>query len=192
MPTIPNGPGNPKHIGDLLDQQGVSWSYYSENLVAAEALCDAGQNYRPTGWNPHMQPFNHFSTFASQTSSYWTTHQKDGLTQFFPALNASTLEAVTWYRPESTYCYGFGNASPAVAAQWMDAFVANITATQLWQQNKLMVSRRTCAGRRTRMTGAVLRARCAPARSCSSTSSESCSIHCTHGAHHRPRCAVRR
>lgn len=141
LPPIPNGPNNPKHIGDLLDPLGVSWCHYSENFTTAEVDCSAGStvSYKPTGWNPHMQPFNHFSTFSSQTSSYWTTHQKDALTDFFPALNSGKLENVTWYRPTSFYCYGFGNNSPRDAAGWMDQFVSQVQASSLWQQKRLAV-----------------------------------------------------
>lgn len=57
LPPIPNGPNNPKNIGDLLDPLGVSWCHYSENFTTAEVDCSPTStvSYKATGWNPHMQ-----------------------------------------------------------------------------------------------------------------------------------------
>ena len=136
LPPIPAGPSRPAMFGDLADLAGVSWAWYSEDLLGAEAVNCTQSGQRQ--FNVHEQPFQHFSTFTSPTDPYWTQHQQDG-NAFFPKLYSGQLEQVTWYAPAQTHDFGVSNNGPAQGTAFLDAFMANITAAPLWQQGKLGV-----------------------------------------------------
>ena len=86
----------------------------------------------------HDQPWQHYSTFALNNSDYWSLHQKDAL-QFWTALAGNTLEPLTWYVPSQVHDFGWSNNSPGAGNAFVDSFVANITASALWQSGKLAV-----------------------------------------------------
>ena len=89
-------------------------------------------------FNVHDQPWQHYSTFALNNSAYWNTHQKD-TSNFWGALAAQALEPLTYFVPSQVHDFGWSNNSPAAGNSFVDAFVANITQSALWQAKKLAV-----------------------------------------------------
>jgi acid phosphatase len=92
-------PQTMKNIGDLLNEKGVRWAWYSG---AWQAALD-GQNSMPIpNFQYHHQPFNYFANMAPGTANR-AEHLKDGGlwgTQFLTAVDEGALPPVTFYKPQ--------------------------------------------------------------------------------------------
>lgn len=86
-------------IGDRLDDNGVSWVWYSGGWSAAESGHPQGD------FQFHHQPFVYFARFAEGTAAR-RDHLKDE-TDFIAAARAGTLPAVSFVKPS-----GFDNEHP--------------------------------------------------------------------------------
>ena len=96
--TLP--PQTMTNIGDLLNQKGITWAYWSG---AWQTALD-GRNASPTpNFQFHHQPFNYFANMAPGTAN--RAHIKDaGLAgvEFLKAIDAGTLPAVSIYKPQGS------------------------------------------------------------------------------------------
>ena len=88
-------------IGDLLSAANVSWAWYGGAWQAA--LNDRSIIFSaPIQFQPHHQPFNFYKQFAPGTAAR-TEHLLDGGlggSEFLKAIDAGTLPAVSFYKPQ--------------------------------------------------------------------------------------------
>jgi phospholipase C len=96
-------PINTRTIGDALNDKGISWAYYGGAYNAAVAL-----QHDPTTANPAIlvgAAYCNICNFESYTNSIMgdatqrTAHIKDA-TDFFAAIDNSTLPAVSFVKPD--------------------------------------------------------------------------------------------
>ncbi len=108
-------------IGDLLSAKGVSWAWYG----SAWKMALSGDNGKPVpNFQTHHQPFNYFKAMAPGTVER-AKHLKDGGPAgeaFLAAVDAGTLEQVTFYKPQGNLNQHSG-ASSVMAG---DAHIADI------------------------------------------------------------------
>ena len=105
--TLP--PQTQKHIGDMLDEKGISWAWYGgawNAALAASTDPHAKVIYGPSlsvpNFQPHHQPFNYFADLAPGTPAR-AQHLLDGGidgAQFLQAVDAGTLPQVAFYKPQ--------------------------------------------------------------------------------------------
>ena len=116
--TLP--PQTMTNIGDLLNQKGVTWAYWSGAWGAALA----GQNKAPVpNFQYHHQPFNYFADMAPGLAN--RDHIMDaGLdgAQFIKAVDAGTLPRVSFYKPQGNLNQHAGYAD----VQAGDAHIADV------------------------------------------------------------------
>jgi phospholipase C len=96
-------PSNVRTIGDALNEKGISWAYYGGAYNAAIAL-----QHDPTSKNPLVQVgaaycnicnFESYATSIMGDAAQRTAHIKDA-TDFFAAVDNSTLPAVSFVKPD--------------------------------------------------------------------------------------------
>jgi acid phosphatase len=105
--TLP--PQTQRHIGDALDDAGVSWAWYAGAWDAAlAASVDRksriiyGPDESAPNFQAHHQPFNYFADLAPGTEAR-TRHLLDGGVggaKFIEAIDAGTLPQVVFYKPQ--------------------------------------------------------------------------------------------
>jgi len=120
-------PTNVRTIGEALNEKGISWAYYGGAYNAAVAL-----EHNPTSSNPAVQvgvAYCNICNFESYTnaimgdSSQRAAHIKDA-TDFFAAIDNSTLPAVSFVKPD-----GLLDGHPASSkVDLFEAMVKNIMA----------------------------------------------------------------
>ena len=140
LPVIPSSASNPAHFGDVCEAHNVTWAYYSEAFLASELTGCKLPGQRQ--FNVHEEPFAHFGAFDvanANTTAYWNLHQKD-TNDFWGNLNANTLEQVSWWNVAQTHDYGLSNGDINHGNAFLDAWMANLTATQKWKQGKVLVA----------------------------------------------------
>ncbi len=95
-------------IVDRLSEKGVDWAWYSGGWgLAVAAGADRTEIFPPRpNFQDHHQPLNYFKRFAPGTDDR-TQHLRDGGTdetprsnRFLAAVEAGTLPAVTYYKPQ--------------------------------------------------------------------------------------------
>jgi acid phosphatase len=86
-------------IGDLLNDAGIDWKWYSGGYAAALSG-DAGSKFQF-----HHQPFVYYQNYADGTAAK-AAHLKDE-TDFFADIDAGTLPPVAFWKP-----YGLQNEHP--------------------------------------------------------------------------------
>ena len=95
--TLP--PLSEQTIGDLLSAKGVGWAWYG----GAWQMALDGKNASPVpAFQYHHQPFNYFAALAPGTAAR-DQHLKDGGldgVEFIKAVDAGSLPAVTFYKPQ--------------------------------------------------------------------------------------------
>jgi acid phosphatase len=105
--TVP--PQTATTIGDLMTNASVDWAWYAGAMQYAidngtyngAAGKDARANLVPD-FQPHHNPFNYYASFAPGTAQR-TAHLRDGGlngTAFLADVDAGTLPAVTFYKPQ--------------------------------------------------------------------------------------------
>jgi phospholipase C len=96
-------PTNVRTIGEALNEKGISWAYYGGAYDAAVAL-----QHDPTSTNPIVavgKAYCNICNFESYTNAIMgdpvqrATHIKD-TTDFFNAIDTSTLPAVSFVKPD--------------------------------------------------------------------------------------------
>ena len=134
--TIP--PVNVRTIGEALNEKNISWAYYGGAYDAAIAL-----QHDPTSTNPLVlvgAAYCNICNFESYTNAIMgdptqrTTHIKDA-TDFFAAIDNSTLPAVSFVKPD-----GLLDGHPASSKEDLfEGMVENIM-DHLTANPKLMAS----------------------------------------------------
>ncbi len=128
--TLP--PQTSQTIGDLLSAKGISWAWYGGAWQAALS----GKNALPIpNFQFHHQPFNYFATMAPGTSER-ATHLKDGGlagTGFLAAIDAGTLEQVTFYKPQGNLNEHAGYADVQAGDAHMAEVVEHLQKSPQWK-----------------------------------------------------------
>jgi acid phosphatase len=148
--TLP--PQTAATIGDLLDEQNVSWAWYSGSWNAA--LVDgsrAGDRHRtviyapvtPGGnpdFQPHHQPFNYYARFDPQThAAARALHLKD-YDDLLGDIAAGRLPSVTFYKPQGNFNQHAGYASVAEGDEHIAALVEELRASPQWPHMVIVVT----------------------------------------------------
>lgn len=87
-------------IGDRLSEKGVSWAWYAggwNDMISGKIK----QREAPEYFQGHHQPFAYFAAYAPGTEAR-RAHLKDA-GEFFDAIAAGTLPAVSFYKPVGKY-----------------------------------------------------------------------------------------
>ena len=95
--TLP--PQTEATIGDLLSSKGVGWAWYAG---AWQATLDHTSVSPSPNFQYHHQPFNYFAAMAPGTAARGE-HLRDGGidgVEFIKAIDAGSLPAVTFYKPQ--------------------------------------------------------------------------------------------
>jgi phospholipase C len=95
--TLP--PQTEETIGDLLSGKGIDWAWYAG---AWKATLDDGNKVPVPNFQYHHQPFNYFAAMAPGTAAR-AEHLRDGGLggdEFIKAIDAGSLPAVTFYKPQ--------------------------------------------------------------------------------------------
>jgi phospholipase C len=134
--TLP--PQTMTNIGDLLNQKGVSWAYWSG--AWGEAL--AGRNTTPVpNFQYHHQPFNYFADMAPGTAN--RDHIKDaGLNgvEFIKAIDAGTLPRVNIYKPQGNLNQHAGYADVNSGDEHIADVISHLEKSPQWPHMLVVVS----------------------------------------------------
>jgi phospholipase C len=109
-------------LGDILDQHGVSWRYYSANLS------DFGYN-----WNA-MDSFNDI-----RNGPDWSTKVVQNPTQIISDIEAGNLAAMTWVTPlnnDSDHPQAHENLGPS----WIASVVDAVGNSSFWDSTAIFVT----------------------------------------------------
>jgi len=112
-------------IGDRLSDKGVTWAWYAGAWDAA--LAHEGNGPKPN-FQYHHQPFNYFSAYAPGTAARARHLLDAGLgddgktNHFIAAIDAGTLPAVSFYKPQGNLNMHAGYADVASG----DAHIAHV------------------------------------------------------------------
>jgi phospholipase C len=135
--TLP--PQSAQTIGDLLSAKGVSWAWYG----AAWGLALAGKNATPVpNFQFHHQPFNYFKTMAPGTEER-AKHLKDGGpagADFLAAIDAGTLEHVTFYKPQGNLNEHAGYADVVAGDTHIADVIAHLQKSPQWGHMVVVVT----------------------------------------------------
>jgi acid phosphatase len=135
--TLP--PQSDQSIGDLLSAEGVSWAWYGG---AWQAALD-GKNAKPVpNFLSHHQPFNYFATMAPGTSER-KKHLKDGGLAgeaFLAAIDAGTLEQVTFYKPQGNLDEHAGYAEIRAGDAHIAEIVEHLKKSKQWEHMVVIVT----------------------------------------------------
>jgi acid phosphatase len=135
--TLP--PQTDQTIGDLLSAKGVSWAWYGGAWEAALS----GKNATPIpNFQFHHQPFNYFVTMAPGTAER-AKHLKDGGlagVAFLKAVDAGTLEQVTFYKPQGDLNEHAGYADVFSGDTHIADVIAHLQKSPQWNHMVVIVT----------------------------------------------------
>lgn len=144
----PLPPQDDATIGDRLSAKGVSWAWYagSWNAALADGAQDPAAERRviyadgegQPNFQPHHQPFNAFRSFAPGTAAR-REHLRD-LADFEAAIDAGTLPAVSFYKPQGTLNEHPGYADVRTGDEHLAALVRRIQAGPQWKSTLIVVT----------------------------------------------------
>lgn len=140
--TLP--PQTQQHIGDLLNNAGVSWAWYGGSWGAA--LADPTVIYGSTNSVPnfqtHHQPFNYFADLAPGTANR-AQHLLDGGTngaEFIKAIDAGTLPQVAFYKPQGNLNEHAGYTDVASGDAHIADLIAHLQKSPQWKNMVVVVT----------------------------------------------------
>ena len=140
----------PQHlttIGDTLSAKGISWAWYAG---AWNAAVDDGARamelrrviYKSdndaANFQPHHQPFNYFENFAPGTAAR-SEHLRDG-DDFLRAVDAGTLPAVAFYKPQGNLNQHPGYANVAAGDDHAAELIARLEKSPQWASTVVIVT----------------------------------------------------
>ncbi len=135
--TLP--PQTEKTIGDLLSAKGVSWAWYG----AAWQMALSGKNATPVpNFQYHHQPFNYFRSMAPGTGER-AKHLKDGGpagAAFLAAIDAGSLEHVTFYKPQGNLNEHAGYADVMAGDVHMADVISHLQKSPQWGHMVVIVT----------------------------------------------------
>ncbi|HZZ94392.1 MAG TPA: acid phosphatase [Usitatibacter sp.] len=127
-----------KTIGDTLTAKGVTWAWYAGAWSQASSDRSVIYNNTVPNFQAHHQPFNYFARFAPGTADR-TTYLKD-YTDLTAAIDAGTLPAVSFYKPQGNLNQHPGYADVADGDQHIADVVNRIKASKLWDSTVIIVT----------------------------------------------------
>ncbi|MFB2588520.1 acid phosphatase [Acinetobacter sp. c1-l78] len=130
------------NIGDLLDNKGISWAWYSGGWN--EALKDPNQIYGGRlQFQTHHQPFN-YSIKADPTTvsgqAYRKKHFKDFDEAFLQDAKAGNLPAVTFYKSSGILNQHPGYAQVADGDAHVAEVVAQLQQSPQWKNMVIVIT----------------------------------------------------
>jgi acid phosphatase len=145
--TLP--PQTQQHIGDLLNNAGVSWAWYSGAWGAALAATQAGQSgviygasLSAPNFQPHHQPLNYFADLAPGTANR-SQHLLDaglGGSEFIKAIDAGTLPQVSFYKPQGNLNEHAGYTDVASGDQHIADVISHLQSSPQWNNMVVIVT----------------------------------------------------
>jgi acid phosphatase len=140
--TLP--PQTQQHIGDLLNNAGISWAWYGGSWGAA--LADPTVIYGSTNSVPnfqtHHQPFNYFADLAPGTASR-AQHLLDGGTNgtaFIKAIDDGALPQVAFYKPQGNLNEHAGYTDVASGDAHIADLIAHLQKSPQWKNMVVIVT----------------------------------------------------
>jgi phospholipase C len=139
-PTRPNtlSPQTATTIGDLLTQRGVSWAWYAGAWQAAlDHTAPPEANFQF-----HHQPFNYYANYAPGTPAR-TEHLRDaglGGAALIQAIDAGTLPAVTFYKPQGSQNEHAGYANVTDGDQHIADVISHLEQSPQWANMVVVVT----------------------------------------------------
>ncbi|MFK4443440.1 acid phosphatase [Caballeronia udeis] len=140
--TLP--PQTQTHIGDLLNGANVSWAWYGGSWGAA--LADrtkiSGSTNSVPNFQTHHQPFNYFADLAPGTTNR-AQHLLDGGTDgagFIAAIDAGTLPAVSFYKPQGNLNEHAGYTDVASGDAHIANVIQHLQASPQWKNMVVVVT----------------------------------------------------
>ncbi|MDE1179797.1 acid phosphatase [Paraburkholderia sp.] len=137
-------PQTQQHIGDLLNNAGVSWAWYGGSWAAAladRANMTYGVNVSPN-FQTHHQPFNYFADLAPGTTNR-ATHLLDGGkdgAEFIKTIDAGTLPSVSFYKPQGNLNEHAGYTDVASGDAHIANVIAHLQASPQWKNMVVVVT----------------------------------------------------
>lgn len=161
-PPAPNGdarladPANPttlppqtqRHIGDTLNDAGVSWAWYGGAWGAALAA-SGGRNeviYGPDlsapNFQPHHQPLNYFADLAPGTDNRARHLLDAGIDgrAFIAAIDKGALPQVTFYKPQGNLNEHPGYADVESGDRHIADVIAHLQKSPQWNHMVVIVT----------------------------------------------------
>lgn len=143
--TLP--PQTQRHIGDALNDAGVSWAWYGGAWNAAlEATNRSGVIYGPArsapNFQPHHQPFNYFADMAPGTENR-ARHLLDGGvngSKFIETIDNGTLPQVAFYKPQGNLNEHPGYADVESGDRHIADVIAHLQKSPQWQHMVVIVT----------------------------------------------------
>ncbi|HWT36358.1 MAG TPA: acid phosphatase [Paraburkholderia sp.] len=145
--TLP--PQTNQHIGDLLNNAGVTWAWYSgawANAIAARQNNTSnviyGQNLTSPNFQPHHQPFNYFADLAPGTDNR-AKHLLDGGlngSEFIKAIDAGTLPQVAFYKPQGNLNEHAGYTDVSQGDQHIADVISHLQKSPQWNNMVVIVT----------------------------------------------------
>ena len=133
-------------IGDTLTAKGIAWAWYAgawdaglaDGMQASDAKRKVIYSRQTPSIQTHHQPFNYFLRYALGTPER-AKHLKDGV-EFLKAIEAGTLPAVAFYKPESSLNQHPGYADILSGDIHIAQVIAKIQASPLWLNTVIIVT----------------------------------------------------
>ena len=122
-------------MGDLLDQQGISWTWFAQSWNEAYAQ-------RPAGFSPfayhHHAPL-YYQALANFTSDYFMEKMQDELNFFSALASNSGLPSVSYVRPSPADDMHPAQNNPVLAQAHLQEYFDAIFSSEYWLSNKTAV-----------------------------------------------------
>ena len=143
--TLP--PQTQRHIGDALNDAGVSWAWYGGAWNAALEATNRGDViYGPArsapNFQPHHQPFNYFADMAPGTENR-ARHLLDGGvsgSKFIETIDNGKLPQVAFYKPQGNLNEHPGYADVESGDRHIADVIAHLQKSPQWQHMVVIVT----------------------------------------------------
>jgi acid phosphatase len=142
-------PQTAQHIGDLLNNAGVSWAWYGGAWGAALSAVQNGTpnvingaNLSSPNFQSHHQPFNYFADLAPGTDNR-AKHLLDGGvngSEFIKAIDAGTLPQVSFYKPQGNLNEHAGYTDVAQGDQHIADIISHLQKSPQWNNMVVIVT----------------------------------------------------
>lgn len=140
--TLP--PQTQQHIGDLLNNAGISWAWYGGSwgaALASRSVIGGSVNSVPN-FQTHHQPFNYFADLAPGSTNR-AQHLLDGGTngtEFIKAIDAGTLPQVSFYKPQGNLNEHAGYTDVASGDQHIADLITHLQNSPQWKNMVVVVT----------------------------------------------------
>lgn len=147
-PELPLPPQTTTTVGDTLSAKGIGWAWYAggyqralqdgrqEPGVPRKVIYTKGED--SPNFQPHHQPFNYYAQFAPGTLAR-AQHLRDG-DEFFSAIDAGTLPAVSFYKPAGIYTQHPSYTDMASGDRHIADLLDKLRASPQWKHMLVIVT----------------------------------------------------